>query len=111
MKTKQLRIVTTIAFAAFLCGCAVDRGLGYGNPDDGVFGTPEELTYTDKSRAIVDMVGRMLTDPDFTVLYRMAKARAEKRGHARPTIAVTRIEDNTRIGGMTYSPPHRCIAS
>ncbi|MBR2355051.1 MAG: hypothetical protein IKJ89_03350 [Kiritimatiellae bacterium] len=87
-----------VAFvAAAMAGCVSNRS-GYVNVEDDVYGRRDRLEYTQKSRMVGEMIGRMLSDPDFTETYAVAKERAAKRGHRRPTVVIREIEDNTRPG-------------
>ena len=88
------------AMAALMSGCvlAPDRRGGYGDADADVHGSRERMEYPQRSRAISERVGRMLTDPDFENFYAIAVERAAKRGHRRPTVVIKEIEDNTRAG-------------
>lgn len=87
-----------VAFAAAaMAGCVSNRS-GYVNEEDDVYGRKDRLEYTQKSRMVGEMVGRMLSDPDFGETYAVAKERAAKRGHRRPTLVIREIEDNTRPG-------------
>ena len=87
-----------IAFAAaVMAGCVSNRS-GYVDVEDDVYGRSDRLEYTQKSRMIGEMVGRMLSDPDFTEMYAVAEERAAKRGHRKPTVVVREIEDNTNPG-------------
>ena len=85
--------------AAVFAGCATETSGYYKNSRDDAFGRKETFEYPQKSQAIAEMVGRLLTDPDFTDLYSTAMARAQKRGHKRPTVIIREIEDNTQAGG------------
>ena len=93
MKTGML-----VLAAALAAGCAMAPTGRYGNPDDDVYGRKERMEYTQKSRSVAEMLGRMVTDPDFTDIYGRAEKRAAARGHQRPTVIVGRIEDNTHPG-------------
>ena len=86
-----------VCVAVAVTGCVADRS-GYVNVDDDVYGRKDRLEYTQKSRMVGEMVGRMLSDPDFTETYAVAKERAAKRGHRRPTVVIREIEDNTKPG-------------
>ena len=84
---------------AVFSGCATETSGHYKSAGDDVFGRKERFEYPQKNQAIAEMVGRLLTDPDFTDLYSTAMARAQKRGHKRPTVIIREIEDNTQAGG------------
>ena len=86
-----------IVAAAALSGCVADRS-GYVNVDDDVYGRKDGLEYPQKSRVVAEMVGKMLSDPDFSEVYAAASERAAKRGHKRPTVVIREIEDNTTPG-------------
>ena len=87
--------------AIVLTGCAADRGR-YVSADDDFYGRKDRLEYTQKSRVVSEMVEKMMSDPDFSEVYAVAKDRAEGRGHRRPTIVVREIEDNTRAGNSDF---------
>ena len=91
-----------VAFvAAAMAGCVSNRG-GYVNVEDDVYGRKDHLEYTQKSRMVGEMVGRMLSDPYVTKMYAIAKERATKRGHSLPTVVIGDIEDNTMPGGSDF---------
>lgn len=92
-----MKIMMLIAMVVVMAGCSTGDGR-YVNPDDDVFGGKDRLEYPQKSRAVVEMVERMVTDPDFTDIYNVACDRAKKRSHSRPTIVIRTIEDNTEPG-------------
>lgn len=92
-----MRLMMLIAMVTVMAGCSTGGGQ-YANPDDDVFGSKDRLAYPQKSRAVVEMVERMVTDPDFKDIYNVALERAKKRGHARPTVVIGTIEDNTKAG-------------
>ena len=93
---KGVFVVVTAAIA--LGGCVSDGRGRYVNVDDDVYGRKDKLEYPQKSRVVSEMVGRMLSDPDFSEIYATAMERAEKRGHKRPTVVIREIEDNTTAG-------------
>ena len=92
-----MKRILFVCAAAAMSGCVSNRS-GYVNVDDDVYGRRDRLEYTQKSRVVGEMVGRMLSDPDFTEMYAIAKERATKRGHRRPTVVIREIENNTRPG-------------
>ena len=104
------RAFVIVAAVIALEGC-VSNGRGrYVNTEDDVYGQKDRLEYPQKSRVVAEMVGRMLSDPDFSGMYAIAVERAEKRGHKRPTIVIRDIEDNTRPGAsdfLTTSQMHK----
>ena len=71
---------------------------GYLNPNDDIYGRASRMEYSQKHLAVVDIIGKMLTDPTFTVRYDAAKHRAIDAKRALPTIAVMPIENNTGDG-------------
>ena len=91
-----------ILAAALAAGCQTAPTSRYGDVDDDVYGRKDKMEYTQQSRSIDDMIGQMLTDPDFTEFYEEAAGRAAVRGHKRPTVIVGKIEDNTRAGSNDY---------
>lgn len=91
---KRILIVCTVAA---MSGCISNRS-GYVNVDDDVYGRRDCLEYTQKSRVVGEMISRMLSAPDFTEVYAVAKERATKRGHRKPMVVVREIEDNTKPG-------------
>ena len=87
-----------IAFTVVaMVGCVSNRS-GYVDVEDDVYGRRDRLEYTQKTRMIDEMVGRMLSNPNFTEMYAVAKERAINRGHRKPTVVVREIEDNTKPG-------------
>lgn len=79
-------------------GCANERAGGYVSLEDDVYGRPSKLEYTQKSRAIVEIVEKLLTDPTFSRMYADASSRAITKGQTLPTIAILPLEDNTGPG-------------
>ena len=75
-----MKRILFVCAAAAMSGCVSNRS-GYVNVDDDVYGRRDRLEYTQKSRVVEEMVGRMLSDPDFTEMY-----------------AIGEIENNTRPG-------------
>lgn len=92
-----MKRMLVVCVAVAVTGCVADRS-GYVNVDDDVYGRKDRQEYTQKSRMVGEMVGMMLSDPAFTETYAVAKERAAKRGHRRPTVVIREIEDNTRPG-------------
>ncbi|MBR6470860.1 MAG: hypothetical protein IKS83_03605 [Victivallales bacterium] len=101
---KNLSLLLIVAVVVVFSGCTTDSGAGgyYGNVDDDVYGSRENLEYPQKSRAITEMVERLLTDPGFTDFYGVAAERAAARDHRLPTLIIQRIEDNTQAGGSDF---------
>jgi len=99
----MFRNLLLMVVVALLVGCATNPAGTYGNPNDDVYGSKRNLEYPQRSVAIVDMVGKMVTDPYFTEVYEVAAQRAAQRGHRRPTVIITDIEDNTVVGGSDFS--------
>ena len=99
-KSKMSRCIFILLTVIMLAGCRSGR---YRNPDDDVFGDKRNFEYPQKSRAIPEMVDKLLKDPAFSELYADAVKRAEKRGHRLPTIVISRIEDNTLVGGSDFT--------
>jgi PBP1b-binding outer membrane lipoprotein LpoB len=91
-----------ILAVAMAAGCQTAPTSRYGDADDDVYGRKDKMEYTQQSRSVEDMIGQMLTDPDFSGFYEDAMARAAARGHKRPTVIVGKIEDNTRAGSNDY---------
>lgn len=94
---KRLGLAVLIVTVA--SGCATSR---YGDVDDDVYGSKTRMEYTQQSRAVAEMVEKMLSDPDFDVFYQEALERAAARGHRRPTVIVARFEDNTHPGSNDF---------
>ena len=81
-----------------LIGCTSERTGGYVSQENDVYGHPSELGYTQKSRAIVEIVEKLLTDPTFSRMYADARSRAVQKGRKLPTIAILPLEDNSGPG-------------
>lgn len=93
--TKMLLLLLA---TAILVGCATNSPRGYADPNEDVYGSAEKFEYPQKSLAVTELLERFLTDPDFDNFYKIARQRAEQRGHQRPTVVIREIEDNTRPG-------------
>lgn len=92
----------TILLAALAAGCQTAPTSRYGDVDDDIYGRKDKMEYTQQSRSVDEMFEAMLSDPDFSGLYKDAMKRAKKRGHKRPTVIVGDIEDNTHPGSNDY---------
>lgn len=99
----MLRTLLLMLVVMILAGCATGSSGHYRNAGDDVFGSVQKMEYPQKSRAITEMIGRLLTDPQFKNLYSTATERAKKRGHRLPTVIICEIEDNTEAGGTDAS--------
>lgn len=90
----------TFAAVVVVCaaGCVSGPRRGYLNPADDVIGRPGRMEYTQKSRAISQVIEQMLSDPMFTTQYAAACSRAGAARRTLPTIAVRPIENNTGDG-------------
>lgn len=96
------RLGMTILLAALAAGCQTAPTSRYGDVNDDIYGRKDTMEYTQKSRSVDEMLEAMLSDPDFTELYKDAMKRAKKRHHARPTVIVEEIEDNTHAGSNDF---------
>lgn len=89
MKKAALAVALAAALAAaVLAGCETVPKSRYGDVNDDVYGNKAKMEYTQQVQAVEEIVGKLLTDPDFEDIYADAKARAEARGHKRPTVMV-----------------------
>lgn len=95
---KNIMFIVLASAAVYFAGCASESGGRYVREDEDRFGEAKNLEYPQKSRAITEMVQKMVTDPDFIDIYEDALKRAEARGHKRPTIVIKQLEDNTKPG-------------
>ena len=86
------RLGMMILLAALAAGCQTAPTSRYGDVDDDIYGRKDRMEYTQKSRSVTEAIEAMLSDPDFTVIYKDAKKRAKARGHARPVVIVDKIE-------------------
>lgn len=82
---KKTALALALVATLLLAGCATGR---YGDANEDVYGNKAAMEYTQQVRAVEEMVGKLLSDPDFGDLYADAKARAELREHKRPTVMV-----------------------
>lgn len=98
---KKAALAVALA-AAVLAGCETVPKSRYGDANDDVYGNKAKMEYTQQVQVLDEVVGKMLTDPDFADIYADAKARAEARGHKRPTVVVGLIENNTGPGSNDY---------
>lgn len=98
MMTKEVKVAVFLLMASAAAGCVSGPSSGYVNPDDDVYGKPFKMDYTQKSRSIGDVLGKMKTDPMFSTQYAAATNRAHTAGRVLPTIAVRPIENNTGDG-------------
>lgn len=95
-------MIKLIALAALLSLAAGCTSL-YGDPDEDVYGRQHRLEYSQKSRAIQELVGRVQHDPGVAKFYGDTLDLAETRGHDLPVILVGDIEDNTGSGESDYA--------
>ena len=80
-----------------LTGCVSHSGSsGYVNEGVLVFDRPENLTQSEQSRLVADIVGRMLTDPTFSDRY--AEKMKEKISGKLPIVAFSALENNVSDG-------------
>lgn len=86
------RLCMTILAAALAAGCQTAPKSRYGDVDDDVYGRKDKMEYTQKSRSVTEAIEAMLSDPDFTDIYKAAKKRAKARRHVRPVVIVDKIE-------------------
>lgn len=86
------RLGMTILAAALAAGCQTAPTSRYGDVDDDIYGRKDKMEYTQQSRSVTEAIEAMLTDPDFTDFYKLAKKRAKARGHVRPVVIVDKIE-------------------
>ena len=98
---KKATLVVALAVAV-LAGCETAPKSRYGDVNDDVYGNKAKMEYTQQVQALEEVVGLLKTDPDFGDFYADAKARAEARGHKRPTVLVGLIENNTGPGSNDY---------
>lgn len=74
----------------------------YGDVNDDVYGSKTRMEYTQQVQSVEELLGKMVTDPDFTDFYSDAQERAAARGHKRPTVVIGLIENNTGPGSNDY---------
>lgn len=86
------RLGMTILAAALAAGCQTAPTSRYGDVDDDIYGRKDKMEYTQQSRSVTEAIEAMLTDPEFTDFYKLAKKRAKARGHVRPVVIVDKIE-------------------
>lgn len=98
---KKAALAAALA-AAVLAGCETAPKSRYGDVNDDVYGNKAKMEYTQQVQSVEEVVGLLNTDPDFSDFYADAKARAEARGHKRPTVLVGLIENNTGPGSNDY---------
>lgn len=98
---KKAALAAALAVAV-LAGCETVPKSRYGDVNDDVYGNKAKMEYTQQVQAVEEVVGLLNTDPDFSDFYVDAKARAEARGHKRPTVLVGLIENNTGPGSNDY---------
>lgn len=98
---KKAALAAALAVAV-LAGCETVPKSRYGDVNDDVYGNKAKMEYTQQVQSVEEVVGLLNTDPDFGDFYADAKARAEARGHKRPTVLVGLIENNTGPGSNDY---------
>jgi hypothetical protein len=100
VKGKKMKIILSAfisVVAIALAGCVSRSGSsGYVNEEALVFDRPETLTQSERSRLVVDVVGRLLTDPTFSAKY-AEKMNAKSDGKM-PIVAFSALENNVNDG-------------
>ena len=94
---KTLLLTASILGVMAMVGCVSrSSSSGYVNEETLIFDRPDVLTQSERSRLVADVVGRLLTDPTFSVKY-AEKMKAKSDGKL-PIVAFSALENNVKDG-------------
>ena len=94
---KNVFCFVVVAALSAVVGCASSRsGSGYVNEEILVFDKPDVLTQSERSRLVTEVIGRLLTDPMFSMRY-AEKAKSKPDGTL-PVVALSALENNVNDG-------------